>query len=67
MVRVGDQLTVREPLVLGFGFGSWRLEPATALLKVSWRRRAPGRATLWQVGGDVRVCTFTCGPPQRVT
>ena len=27
-VRVGDRLAFTEPLVLGYGFGQWRLQPA---------------------------------------
>ena len=55
-VRVGDELTFTEPLVLGYGFGQWRLQPADGTAEGVFapqntrprrprrgRRRRPGR------------------------
>ncbi len=57
-VRVGDELALVEPLVLGFGFGSWRLQPADGtadgvLTPSNTRPAAPD-----PVGGDVTVGAF---------
>ncbi|MGY1762779.1 ExeM/NucH family extracellular endonuclease [Geodermatophilus sp. SYSU D00779] len=57
-VRVGDVLEPTEPLVLGFGFGAWRLQPADGtadgvFAPQDTRTVAPG-----PVGGDVRLATF---------
>ena len=57
-VRVGDELAFTAPLVLGFGFGSWRLQPADGTAEGTF---APGNsrpATPGDVGGDVRVGAF---------
>ncbi|MGY1682049.1 ExeM/NucH family extracellular endonuclease [Geodermatophilus sp. SYSU D01176] len=57
-VRVGDVARFRESLVMGFGFGSWRLQPADGtadgvLAGQDTRPEAPE-----EVGGDVRLGTF---------
>ncbi|WP_369056006.1 ExeM/NucH family extracellular endonuclease [Kineococcus terrestris] len=57
-VRVGDELTFTEPLVLGYGFNAWRLQPADGtaagvFAAQNTRPRAPEA-----VGGDVRVGAF---------
>jgi predicted extracellular nuclease len=57
-VRVGDVLEFAEPLVLGHGFGEWRLQPADGTADGVFepddtRTLAPG-----PVGGDVRLATF---------
>jgi predicted extracellular nuclease len=57
-VRVGDVLEFAEPLVLGHGFGEWRLQPADGTADGVFepddtRTVAPG-----PVGGDVRLATF---------
>jgi len=57
-VRVGDQLALTEPLVLGYGFDAWRLQPADgtadgAFASQNTRPAAPG-----EVGGDVQVGAF---------
>jgi predicted extracellular nuclease len=57
-VRVGDVVDLREPLVLGYGFGAWRLQPADGtadgvLAPQDTRPAAPG-----EVGGDVRLAAF---------
>jgi predicted extracellular nuclease len=57
-VRVGDAARLREPVVLGYGFDAWRLQPADGtadglLAPQDTRRDRPDR-----VGGDVRVGAF---------
>ena len=57
-VRVGDVVRFEEPLVLAYGFGEWRLQPADGtadgvLAPQDTRTGAPG-----PVGGDVRLGTF---------
>ncbi len=57
-VRVGDTARLREPVVLGYGFDAWRLQPADGtadglLAPQDTRRDRPDR-----VGGDVRVGAF---------
>ncbi|MGR6963809.1 ExeM/NucH family extracellular endonuclease [Geodermatophilus sp. URMC 61] len=57
-VRVGDVLDLTGPLVLGYGFGEWRLQPADGTADGVFepddtRTEAPG-----PVGGDVRLATF---------
>jgi uncharacterized protein len=57
-VRVGDELTFTEPIVLGFGFGSWRLQPADGTADGAF---APGNtrpASPAPVGGDVQLGAF---------
>ena len=57
-VRVGDELTFTEPLVLGYGFDAWRLQPADGsadgvLAPQDTRPASPGA-----VGGDVQLGAF---------
>ena len=57
-VRVGDVATLAEPVVLGYGFGAWRLEPADGtadglLAPQDTRPAAPAK-----VGGDVQIASF---------
>ena len=57
-VRVGDELSFREPLVLGYGFGAFRLQPADGtadgvFAPQNTRPPRPGR-----VGGDISVGAF---------
>jgi predicted extracellular nuclease len=57
-VRVGDELTFAEPLVLGYGFDEWRLQPADGtadglLAPQNTRTEAPA-----EVGGDLQVGAF---------
>lgn len=57
-VRVGDTLEFTEPLVLGYGFDQWRLQPADGTAEgvfapTNTRPTAPD-----EVGGDVRVGAF---------
>jgi predicted extracellular nuclease len=57
-VRVGDEARLTEPVVLGWGFGQWRLQPADGtadgvLAPQDTRPAAPD-----DVGGDLRIGTF---------
>ncbi len=57
-VRVGDVVRFTEPLVLGYGFGAWRFQPADGsaygvFTPQDTRPEAPG-----EVGGDVRLAAF---------
>ena len=57
-VRVGDTAALDEPVVLGYGFGAWRLEPADGtadglLAPGDTRPAAPAK-----VGGDVQIASF---------
>ena len=57
-VRVGETVRFGAPTVLGFGFGSWRLQPADGtpegtVTTPGTRLAAPGA-----VGGDVQVGAF---------
>ncbi|MFW3172034.1 ExeM/NucH family extracellular endonuclease [Geodermatophilus sp. CPCC 206100] len=57
-VRVGDALELTEPVVLGWGFGQWRLQPADGTAEGVFapqdtRPRAPD-----DVGGDLRIGAF---------
>ncbi|WP_448616128.1 ExeM/NucH family extracellular endonuclease [Modestobacter sp. URMC 112] len=57
-VRVGDELVFTAPVVLGYGFGSWRLQPADGSAEGTF---APGNsrpAAPGDVGGDVRIGAF---------
>ena len=57
-VRVGDVLSFEQPLVLGHGFGAWRLQPAdgTAAGTFAPQDTRPGEPG--DVGGDVRIGAF---------
>jgi predicted extracellular nuclease len=57
-VRVGDELGPTAPLVLGYGFDAWRLQPADGsaegtLTPGNTRPAAPG-----PVGGDIQLGAF---------
>lgn len=57
-VRVGDVLDFTEPLVLGYGFDAWRLQPADGtaagvFAPQNTRPEAPER-----VGGDLQLAAF---------
>ena len=57
-VRVGDVLDFTSPLVLGYGFDQWRLQPADGtadgtFAPVNTRPAAPD-----EVGGDVQIGAF---------
>ncbi|MBC7678148.1 MAG: endonuclease, partial [Pseudorhodobacter sp.] len=57
-VRVGDPLTFTEPLVLGFGFGAWRLQPADGTADGVFAQTNTRPATPDEVGGDITVGAF---------
>lgn len=57
-VRVGDRLTFTEPLVLGFGFGAWRLQPADGTADGVFASGNTRPAAPDAVGGDVEVGAF---------
>ena len=55
-VRVGDELTFTEPLVLGYGFNAWRLQPADGtadgvFAPQNTRPAAPGAGRRRPAGG----------------
>jgi predicted extracellular nuclease len=57
-VRVGDELAFQQPVVLGYGFGAWRLQPAdgTAAGTFAPQNTRPGAPDA--VGGDLQVGAF---------
>ena len=57
-VRVGDQLTFAEPLVLGYGFSQWRLQPADGSAEGVFQPQDTRPLAPSPVGGDVRVAAF---------
>ncbi len=57
-VRVGDELTFTEPLVLGYGFSQWRLQPADGTAEGVFAPQNTRPASPDAVGGDVQVGAF---------
>ncbi|MCZ2839987.1 ExeM/NucH family extracellular endonuclease [Modestobacter sp. VKM Ac-2985] len=57
-VRVGDQLTSTEPLVLGYGFDAWRLQPADGTADGVFAPQNTRPAAPGEVGGDVQLGAF---------
>lgn len=57
-VRVGDELTFTEPVVLGFGFGSYRLQPADGTADGVFAAQNSRTEEPEDVGGDVQLATF---------
>ncbi|MGY2003025.1 ExeM/NucH family extracellular endonuclease [Blastococcus sp. SYSU DS1024] len=57
-VRVGDELTFTEPLVLGYGFDQWRLQPADGTADGVFAPQNTRPAAPEEVGGDVRLGAF---------
>ncbi|MFQ1003957.1 ExeM/NucH family extracellular endonuclease [Modestobacter sp. SSW1-42] len=57
-VRVGDELSFTEPLVLGWGFDAWRLQPADGTADGVFAPQDTRPATPDAVGGDVQVGAF---------
>lgn len=57
-VRVGDRLTFTAPLVLGYGFSQWRLQPADGTAAGTFEPQNSRPATPDPVGGDVTVGAF---------
>ncbi|SFT71969.1 hypothetical protein SAMN05660657_02597 [Geodermatophilus amargosae] len=57
-VRVGDVLQFTEPVVLGFGFGAYRLQPADGTADGVFAPQDTRTAAPDPVGGDVQLATF---------
>jgi predicted extracellular nuclease len=57
-VRVGDQLAFTSPLVLGYGFDQWRLQPADGTAAGTFAPQNTREAAPDAVGGDVQVGAF---------
>ncbi|HEX8582216.1 MAG TPA: ExeM/NucH family extracellular endonuclease, partial [Acidimicrobiales bacterium] len=57
-VRVGDELEFTEPVVLGFGFDTWRLQPADGTADGVFAPQDTRTAAPEPVGGDVQLATF---------
>ncbi|MCF6744687.1 ExeM/NucH family extracellular endonuclease [Blastococcus sp. KM273128] len=57
-VRVGDELEFTEPLVLGYGFDQWRLQPADGTADGVFAPQDTRPAAPEQVGGDVQLAAF---------
>ena len=57
-VRVGDELDFTAPLVLGFGFGNWRFQPADGTPEGTFAPQNTRPAAPDAVGGDVQIGAF---------
>ncbi|NEK92662.1 ExeM/NucH family extracellular endonuclease [Modestobacter muralis] len=57
-VRVGDRLAFTAPLVLGYGFDQWRLQPADGTAAGTFASQNTRPATPGTVGGDVQIGAF---------
>ena len=57
-VRVGDELDLSEPLVMGYGFNQWRLQPADGTADGVFAPQNTRPAAPEPVGGDVQVGAF---------
>jgi uncharacterized protein len=57
-VRVGDELAFTSPLVLGYGFNQWRLQPADGTAAGTFAPQNTRPATPDPVGGDVQLGAF---------
>ncbi|WP_203231035.1 ExeM/NucH family extracellular endonuclease [Nocardioides caldifontis] len=57
-VRVGDELTFTEPLVLGYGFDQWRLQPADGTSAGVFEPQDTRTEAPDEVGGDLQVGAF---------
>ncbi|GAA2725547.1 ExeM/NucH family extracellular endonuclease [Cellulomonas aerilata] len=57
-VRVGDTLSFTEPLVLGYGFNQWRLQPADGTAQGVFAPTNTRTARPDPVGGDVQIGAF---------
>ena len=57
-VRVGDDLTFTEPLVMGYGFNQWRLQPADGTADGVFAPQNTRPAEPEPVGGDVQIGAF---------
>ena len=57
-MRVGDKLDFTAPIVLGYGFGKWRLQPADGTPEGTFAPQNTRPAAPDAVGGDVQVGAF---------
>ena len=57
-VRVGDELALTAPVVLGYGFDAWRLQPADGTADGTFAAQDTRPAVPDAVGGDVQVGAF---------
>jgi uncharacterized protein len=57
-VRVGDALSFTSPVVLGFGFGTWRLQPADGTAADTFAPQNTRTESPADVLGDVQVGAF---------
>ena len=57
-VRVGDELDFTSPLVLGFGFGNWRFQPADGTPEGTFAPQNTRPEAPDPVGGDVQIGAF---------
>ncbi len=57
-VRVGDVLSFTEPVVLGYGFSQWRLQPADGTADGVFAPQNTRPTEPDEVGGDVQVGAF---------
>ncbi|MCW2578511.1 MAG: Endonuclease/exonuclease/phosphatase [Blastococcus sp.] len=57
-VRVGDALDFDSPLVLGYGFTQWRLQPADGTPEGTFAPRNTREESPLDVGGDIQVGAF---------
>jgi uncharacterized protein len=57
-VRVGDEPAFTAPLVLGYGFDQWRLQPADGTAAGTFAPQNTRPAVPDQVGGDVQLGAF---------
>lgn len=57
-VRVGDELGFTSPVVLGYGFSQWRLQPADGTAAGTFEPQNTRPAAPPPVGGDVTVGAF---------
>ncbi|MGY1723693.1 ExeM/NucH family extracellular endonuclease [Blastococcus sp. SYSU DS0533] len=57
-VRVGDELEFTEPLVLGYGFDQWRLQPADGTADGVFAPQNTRPTAPQAVGGDIQLGAF---------
>ncbi|MGH8840157.1 MAG: ExeM/NucH family extracellular endonuclease [Jiangellaceae bacterium] len=57
-VRVGDEVDITSPLVLGFGFGNWRFQPADGTPEGTFAPQNTRPEAPDPVGGDVQIGAF---------
>ena len=57
-VRVGDRVNFTEPLVLGYGFSAWRLQPADGTADGVFTLQNTRPEAPEPVGGDLQVAAF---------